>query len=123
MRRTDTRPLTVYGNTWEYKIGRNTIAIYDPEGNRYFPKFTDIMGDRSIENYSPHLNPAAILNYIQVSILDKKWETVRMNRCAYCKEEGPDVIYQVNPYASVINGDNTKHFMCNDCFDESAEEI
>lgn len=59
--RNDTRTLIVHGNQWEYKIGRNTVAIYDPEGNRYFPKFTEIMGDRSLPNYSPHMNPAKVI--------------------------------------------------------------
>ncbi len=123
MKRKDTRPLTVNGQSWEYKIGRNTVAIYDPEGNRYFPKFTDIIDEKLVIAGNFQLNPAIILNYIQEGILAKKWEKVKMNKCISCEQRKEDVILQSNPYASEIEGNYAKHFFCGDCVSRLAEDI
>ncbi len=123
MNRKDTRLLIVYDNVWEYKIGRNAVAIYDPEGNRYFPKFTDIIDEKLVIDKNFQLNPAVILAYIQKGILGKKWETVKMNQCKSCGERKPDVILQVNPYCCEILGDESKHFYCNECISQSEDDI
>jgi len=135
MNRNDTRPITILGNTWEYKIGRNTVAIYDPEGNRYFPKFTDIvptpklsantiMFEKMIGRSNPigqftQLNPAVIQNYILKNII----ESTESRKCSFCNRKKADVILRVNPFAAEINQDYTKHFMCNECSANAAEEI
>ena len=116
MKRKDTRPLTVNGQPWEYKIGRNTVAIYDTEGKRYFPKFTEIMG-KTLDN--GNLNPAAIINYIKVKILDSQ----ELNRCSCCSRKKEDVYLRYNPLASEVYGNNDKQFLCNDCTCGLEEEI
>ena len=118
MIRKDTRPLTVNGNQWEYKIGRKCVAIYDPEGNRYFPRFTEMTNADS-----PSVNPALILNHIQEKILKPKFIAVGMNKCYSCNKKKKDVILRINPFNAEIHSDYTKHFMCKDCSDRAAEEI
>lgn len=114
MKRTDTRPLTVNGQSWEYKIGRNTVAIYDPEGNRYFVKFTELQASES-----PKINPALILSHILTKIL----KDFKPRKCSACHMKKEDVVLRINPYAAELNDDNTKHFICNDCVTQMAEEI
>lgn len=114
--RKDTRKITVFGNIWEYKIGRNTVAIYDPEGRRYFPKFTEILGE-SLDN--GNLNPSAIINHIKSKILESK----ELNQCKSCKQKKVDVILRYNPLAAEVYGDYNKVFLCNDCKANLADEI
>lgn len=116
MKRKDTRPLTVNGQPWEYKIGRNTVAIYDPEGKRYFPRFTEIMGEK-LEN--GNLNPAAIANHIKVKILASQ----ELNKCKSCGKKKEDVYLRYNPLAAEVYENYDKVFLCNDCVDALAEEI
>lgn len=115
MKRKDTRPLTVNGQPWEYKIGRNTVAIYDTEGNRYFPKFTDIVGEKSF-----YLNPATILDYILTKIIGGE---PKHKRCVSCNTVKADVYLRPNPFNAEIHEDYTPHYFCNSCVDSLAEEI
>ena len=118
--RNDTRPLTVLGNTWEYKIGRNTVAIYDPEGNRYFPTFDNIL-DMGYSEFRPsrNLNPAVILDYILECIVKSR----EPRTCSYCNQKKDDVILQLDPFKAEIDGDYTKHLLCGSCCDDAAENI
>jgi len=120
MKRKDTRHLNVNGQPWEYKIGRNTVAIYDTEGKRYFPKFTDIVGTKAVEEKSFYLNPATILNHILTKIIG---ENPIHQRCICCKSVKADVYLRANPFDAEINQDYTPHYYCNSCVDDIAEEI
>ncbi len=120
MKRNDTRQLNVNGQPWEYKIGRNTVAIYDVDGKRYFPKFTDIVGEKAVEDKDFYLNPATILNYIVTKILR---EGVIHKKCSSCGVVKPDVYLSPNPFRAEIYDNRTPHFFCNDCFAFLAEEI
>jgi hypothetical protein len=120
MERKDTRPLTVNGQPWEYKIGRNTVAIYDTEGNRYFPKFTDIVGEQAVNDKLFYLNPAVILDYILTKIIG---EEPKHKICYCCKIAKADVHLQVNPYQAEIEGDYSKHYLCNECYGDLSDEI
>jgi len=119
MIRNDTRPLSVNGNIWEYKIGRNTVAIYAPDGERYFPKFTDIVGEKAVKDKSFYLNPAELLNYIYKNIVPNMGK----HMCKYCRRKKNDVILRVNPFDSEINDDDTKHYICNSCYGDLSDEI
>lgn len=118
--RDDTRPLNVLGNIWEYKIGRDTVAIYDPEGNRYFPKFDHIL-DKGYSEFNAvrHLNPAVILDFILECIVKSR----EPRQCSFCNQKKDDVILQINPLAAELEQDYTRHLMCNDCFDSASEAI
>jgi len=120
MKRKDTRPLTVNGQPWEYKIGRNTVAIYDTQGKPYYAKFTDIVGEKAVEKNSFYLNPATILDYILTKILGGEPKHKRCVRCSLVKA---DVHLQVNPFAVEIHEDYTPHYFCNECVADLAEEI
>ena len=120
MNRKDTRPLTVNGTPWEYKIGRNTVAIYDPHGERYFPKFTEIVGEKAFEKKQFKLNPATILNYILTKILG---DNPKHYKCVHCNIVKADVYLRPNPFALEIHEDYTPYYFCNDCVDILAEEI
>jgi hypothetical protein len=120
MKRKDTRPLTINGTPWEYKIGRNTVAIYDPEGNRYFPKFTEIVGEKAVERKSFYLNPATIVNYILINILG---DNPIHKRCSCCNRVKSDVYLRPNPFEAEIHDDYTPHYFCNECIDDLADEI
>lgn len=125
MQRKDTRPLTVLGNTWEYKIGRKTVAIYSPKGERYFPKIIDIVGEKSmihtdiLNRKTYQINPALILDYIYKKILD----TEVQHTCKSCGKKKPDVILRVNPFNAEIHMDYSKHYLCNNCCNVLKEEI
>jgi len=117
-----TRSLTVNGNEWEYKIGRNTIVVYDSNSKRYFINFSDIVGD--IEKHIYHrkhqqLNPANILNYIYKNIE----KNIKSNLCSSCRRRKPDVKLQVNPFEAEINQIYSKHFLCDRCIDTLNDEI
>lgn len=120
MNRKDTRPLTVNGTPWEYKIGRNTVAIYNPEGKPYYVKFTDIHSQTTIDNGLGYLNPATILNHILTKILG---ENPIYKACSRCHNVKADVYLRTNPFMAEIYDDYTKHFYCNDCVNDLAEEI
>jgi hypothetical protein len=120
MNRKDTRFLTVNGTPWEYKIGRNTVALYDPEGKPYYVKFTDIHTKEEIDKGRGYLNPTKILDYILTKILN---DTSIHNRCVSCKTVKADVFLRPNPFNSEIYEDYTPHYLCNDCVSELAEEI
>lgn len=120
MRRTDTRPLTVNGQPWEYKIGRNTVAIYDTQGKPYYAKFTEIVGEKAVERKDFYLNPATILNHILTKILG---DNPVHHKCVCCHTVKADVYLRPNPYQAEIHEDYTPHFYCNSCVDALAEEI
>lgn len=120
MNRKDTRPLTVNGTPWEYKIGRNTVAIYDPEGKPYYVKFTDIHSQKTIDNGLGYLNPATILNHILTKILG---DNPIHHRCISCNTPKKDVYLRPNPFDAEIHEDYTPHYFCNDCVNRLAEEI
>jgi hypothetical protein len=120
MKRKDTRPLTVNGTPWEYKIGKNTVAIYDPEGKRYFPKFTEIVGEEAVKDKQFYLNPATILNHILTKILV---DNPKHNRCICCNTVKADVYLQPNPFDAEIHQDYTPHFFCNNCVNDLTQEI
>lgn len=128
--RNDTRSLFVKEQPWEYKIGRRTTIIYDPEGRRFIVENENIDGGRKGRKYNGPLDeyqdtyglgPAAIVNYIETKIMGVEVPSHR--KCENCKQVKTDVYLQVNPYASEINGDDTKHYLCNDCVSNMAEEI
>lgn len=120
MKRNDTRSLTVNGQPWEYKIGRNTVAIYDTQEKAYYIKFTDIVGERAVERKSFYLNPATILNHILTKIIGAN---PVHDRCESCKIVKADVYLRPNPFEAEIYYNYTKHYFCNDCVDDLAEEI
>jgi hypothetical protein len=120
MVRKDTRLLHVFGQEWEYKIGRNTVAIYDSEGNRYFPTFSDICGERNVEKGNFTLNPQMIKNHIEVVIL-KSTPTAR--KCQCCNTVKMDVRMRCNPFNVEIYGNYDKHLYCDDCISDLADEI
>jgi len=122
MNRTDTRSVFVYGNEWEYKIGRTALSLYGPEGEKYHRKFTEVF-NRKVITIQPQITPAFIVAYIQNVILPEKFGVNKMNTCEHCKKQKPDVILRVNPYAAEINEDFTKHYLCVDCSANLAEEI
>lgn len=124
MSRNDTRVLHIFGQEWEYKIGRNTVAIYDSEGNRYFPKFEEILGEgdlhEKLRNKMIQITPHMVKDYITVTILKS---TPTLRQCSRCKEKKEDVKMTYNPYGVEICGDYTKSLYCDDCIDDLAEEI
>jgi hypothetical protein len=120
MKRKDTRPLNVNGTPWEYKIGRNTVAIYDTEGKQYYVKFTDIHSQKTIDNGLGYLNPAVIHNYILTKILS---ENRKHRKCFMCNTIKPDVYLRTSPLSVELNDDYTKHYYCNSCVADLAEEI
>lgn len=120
MKRKDTRPLTVNGQLWEYKIGRNTVAIYDPEGKRYFPRFEDIHSQKVIDAGQGYLNPATILNHILVKILGGE---PKHHRCNYCKIPKADVTFRCDPFDAEIHENYTKHYICDECIAFREDEI
>jgi hypothetical protein len=128
--RNDTRYLNVKGQPWEYKIGRSTTIIYSPEGQKFYAENTEIEGGKSGRKYNGPLDeyqdtyglgPASIVNHIETKILGV--EIPSHKKCDICKQIKSDVYLQVNPYASEIEGDDTKYNLCNDCCSELAEEI
>lgn len=119
MKRNDTRPLTVNGNIWEYKIGRNTVAIYAPDGKRFFPKFTDIVGEKAVNQNNFQLNPAVLLDYIYKNITPN----MQKHLCYYCNRRRNDVILRVDPFVAEIHDKERKHYMCNECYDDLCDEI
>ncbi len=110
------RYLTVNGTQWSYIVGRSTIAIYDPEDKRYFPRFSDIHK----YNGEGNLNPAEILNYILTEILG---DNPIHQRCTRCHTVKADVYLRCNPYEVEIHDNDEKHYFCNDCVASLAEEI
>jgi hypothetical protein len=118
MKRNDTRSLTVNGNDWEYKIGKNTIVVYDSNNKRHFIKFVDIV-DISKNTNKKQLNPANILNYIYKNIE----KNIKPNLCSSCNRRRPDVILRVNPFEAEINQLYSKHFLCDRCIDTLNDEI
>lgn len=120
MLRKDTRSLTINGHTWEYKIGKNTVAIYEPDGKtRHFPKFTDIVGEKDVSSGNYQLNPAVIQNYIYTQIVPNK----QLHKCISCNRRKPDVALVQNPFAAEINEDYSLHYLCNSCCADLRDEI
>ena len=115
MKTDKTITLEVNGQPWEYKIGRNSISIYDTQGNPYHVKFTEIIGDKIFD-----LNEEIILEYIFKKIIGEKPKYLKCSNCNLIK---PDVYLRTNPYSIVINHDYTKHNLCNDCCYLMGEEI
>lgn len=120
MQRKDTRPLTVNGKVWEYKIGKNNVAIYDPQGKRYFVKFSDIHNQAKIDSGRAYLNPATILNHIQTKILGTP---TTHERCNYCDIVKSDVILRSDPFDVEIYDDNTEFLICDSCFSDREDDI
>lgn len=117
MIRKDTRSLHVFGQEWEYKIGKKHVAIYGPEKVRHYPRFEEVTGD---VNSDASLNPQVIKNYIEVTIL-KSEPTAR--KCSRCKEVKSDVSMRVNPFQAEIHDDFSKRLYCDECIGDLAEEI
>lgn len=46
-----------------------------------------------------------------------------MFRCEYCKVVDETVILTPDPFASEIHGDETEHYICKDCCDNSHMDI
>ena len=119
MNRKDTRPLTVNDAGWEYKIGRNTVAIYSPNNQRFFPKFWEIVGNENYEKKNYTLNPSVIADYIKKEIL----KDLSMDTCKYCNKKSADVVLRCNPLNAEIYGIYDKHLICDECDAAIAEEI
>jgi hypothetical protein len=119
MKRNDTRPLSVNNNIWEYKIGRNTVAIYATDGKRYFPKFEDIVGIDAVKNKDFQLNPAVISNYIYKNIISRIFKHV----CYYCNRSRNDVKLKTDPFDAEIYDRESKHYMCDSCYSDRRDEI
>ena len=47
----------------------------------------------------------------------------RKHKCEYCGYVGEDVKKSEDPYNSEINNDDTLHWLCPRCIEESAAEI
>lgn len=119
MKRNDTRPLTVNNQEWEYKIGKNTVAIYSPEGERHFPKFTDIVGEKAVLEKDFRLNPAQIKEHILTNILNDQPKRF----CKFCHKNKESVRLRYDPFAAEINSDYNKIFLCDTCAADRADEI
>jgi len=113
-KRSGTRYLTVNNTSWEYRIGKNTVAITDPEDKRYYPRFSDIHKN----NGEGNLNPAEILNYILTEILG---DNPIHQRCTRCHTVKADVYLRRNPYKVEVHDNDEKHYFCNDCVASLAE--
>lgn len=122
MKRNDTRSVFVYGNLWEYKVGRTAVSFYGPEGEKFHKTFNEIFQQEKIASH-PQITPSFIGAYIKNVILADRFENQKMNICEHCNKRKPDVILRKNPYAAEINEDYTKHYLCNDCSDLLADEI
>ena len=120
MRRNDTRPLTVNGQPWEYKIGRNTVAIYDPQGKRYFPRFEEIVDEEDLKNKIFQITPAMLVNHILTKIIG---ENPKYFKCVCCHTVKADVYLRPNPYKVEIHDDDTPDNYCNSCIADLEEEI
>jgi hypothetical protein len=118
MKRNDTRSLTVNGNDWEYKIGKNTIVVYDSNSKRHFIKFVDIV-DISKNSNKKQLNPANILNYIYKNIE----KNIKPNLCYCCNRRKLDVMLRVDPFEAEINQIYSKHFICDKCIESQSDAI
>ena len=46
-----------------------------------------------------------------------------MNKCSICNKFKTDVKYRKNPYYIEIYNDNTKNWLCNNCYKESMNDI
>lgn len=46
----------------------------------------------------------------------------KQKKCEYCGST-KNVSYDINPYDDDINGDDTKHWICDDCFKDMADDI
>lgn len=43
--------------------------------------------------------------------------------CEYCGKEKDDVSFREDPYNSDVNEDHTKHWICDSCHQERADDI
>ena len=43
--------------------------------------------------------------------------------CCYCYKKGKDVNLRVNPFKAEFRGDTKEEYLCNDCFNEAADEV
>ena len=85
-----------------------------------FPKFNEIRSQKAIDSGIGYLNPAEILNYILTKIIG---DEPKHQKCVSCGNIKPDVYLRHNPYKVEINDDYTRHYLCNDCVANLAEEI
>jgi hypothetical protein len=120
MIRKDTRKLTIDNINWEYKIGKKCVAIYNPDGNRYFPRIEEIVGKKSFERKNYALNPGILVYYIQKEIL-KVSPTIF--KCQYCGNPHSSVVLRNNPFQAEIYEDYSNHLICNSCYENLCDEI
>lgn len=111
------KTLNVYNNIWQYKVGRKTITLFDPENKKYF------IDNETLFSSFNWITEESIICYIKTDILKKEWEINGMKICSVCNLKDSSVILQVNPYAAEINGDNKKHLLCYNCCCDLQEEI
>lgn len=116
MKRKDTREIHILGKSWEFKIGKNTVAIYNPDNERYFPKFEDIISN----SRKPYISPAMIGDYILTKILGHKSQH---GRCDYCNVVTSNVSERCDPFNLEIYDDNTQYYICNECFSDREGDI
>lgn len=119
-KRKDTRPLTVNGEQWEYKIGNRCIAIHAPDGKRYFPRIDSFFSEATIEYRNHRITPSFILNHILVDIL--KLPPLH-HKCNYCGDVGADVEFRSDPFNLEIHDDRSQHYLCKRCVAHREEEI
>ena len=49
--------------------------------------------------------------------------SITPHKCEYCGHVGVDVEFQPNPFDQELNGDDTCHWMCEDCVSSAAGDI
>lgn len=116
MKRNDTRSIHVFGREWEYKIGKKCVAIYSPDDERYYPRYSEVTGTVDTAN----LNPQVIKNYIEVTILKSE---VKLRVCSRCRRKRSDVSLRVNPLGVEIYDNYDKKLYCDECIDNLSDEI
>jgi len=55
--------------------------------------------------------------------LKGKKEEEQMLTCDFCGKRNKTVVLSVDPYAQEIYDDDTEYNICDDCYQESADEI
>lgn len=106
----------VHENMWEFTLGRTHVSLFGPEGEV-------IHVENNLISPIPEISEAVIKNYIENVILKERFESEGMLTCEYCDKKKPDVIMRPDPYKYEINEDETEHLMCNECVDDSKENI
>jgi hypothetical protein len=78
-----------------------------------------MVGEANFNNKTYQLNPAMIFEYIKTVIIGSK----AMNKCSSCNKFKPDVTLRVNPLNAKIYQNYGKHYLCNSCEADIADEI